>query len=245
LIAPVRGLLESSLIEWEGRISAVFFLPTCNFRCPNCHAPHLLAPVAEDDHIPLEPVRKLLKSREGWIDGVVISGGEPTVHGEALIALCREIKGWGLEVRLSTNGSRPETLGRLLAEDLIASVAMDVKHRLRAYEYSLAAGVAADMEAVQSGIEMLKSSCIEVEFRTTVVPGLHDPEDIESIAKTLGPKADYVLQAFRPGNCLSAEMNKRAATLPETLQAMAERANAHVARCRVRGVAGCACREFK
>lgn len=148
----IRGFLPSTLIDWPGRIAAMVFLPLCNLRCGYCHAGDLLDP-ASDEVLPWPQIREYLEGKRSWIDGVVICGGEPTLHA-TLANLCREIHSLGMAVKLDTNGTRPDVLGRLISERLIEAVSMDLKTSLdqRMAEFS---GGAVDLAALESSVALL------------------------------------------------------------------------------------------
>lgn len=197
-LPPIRGFLPSTLIDWPGRIAAEVFLPYCNFRCGYCHSPALLQRDTHEE-IPFAQVRQYLESKRNWIDGVVICGGEPTLHDE-LPGLCRRFKDLGYAVKLDTNGSRPEMLQGLIDSGLIDGVAMDVKtvldHRMEEL-----ARAEIDLEAIDRSITLLGESDIEVEFRTTCCPAFVDEEVVQWIARRIGREATYCLQRFDPQHC--------------------------------------------
>jgi len=194
-LPPIAGYHPTTLLDWPGRLAAIVFLPRCNFRCPFCHAGHLLGDPPET--IPLEAVLAHLAEREGWLDGVVICGGEPTLW-PALGGLCRRFRDAGLAVKLDTNGTRPDVLASLLADGLVDAVAMDVKAPLDA-RYARAAGVeAVDLDALRRSIALLAASAVEVEFRTTVVPTLLAEAEIRAIGETLAAAAVDVTPPAAP-----------------------------------------------
>ncbi|MFW6161954.1 MAG: anaerobic ribonucleoside-triphosphate reductase activating protein, partial [Planctomycetota bacterium] len=197
---PIKGFLPSTMIDWDGKLAAEVFLPGCNFRCPFCHASGLVLRPQELPTIPFQAVADHLRANDGWFDGVVVSGGEPTLHpGLAdFIAALREL---APAVKLDTNGTHPEVVERLIADGLIEAVALDVKAPLDG-RYARACGAEADLEAVGATIDLLRASGIEHEFRTTVVPGIHEPRDIVIIAQRLGEGERLVLQQFAPLECL-------------------------------------------
>jgi len=200
-LPPIRGLLPSTLIDWPGKIATILFLPGCNLRCGYCHAADLLRPGGEE--IPFAHVREYLAAKRAWIDGVVVCGGEPTIH-PTLPALCRELKALGMAVKLDTNGTRPEVLARLIADGLIDAVSMDVKTTLDGRMVELA-GCAVDLEALERSIALLLEAPLEVEFRTTCCPAYVDRDAVEWIARRVGPRqgrpgAAYVLQRYEPSH---------------------------------------------
>ena len=196
----VKGFIESSFLDWPGKVAAVLFLPGCNFRCPFCHNPSLVLRPDSVQDIPLAKVLSSLRAHQGWVDGVVVTGGEPTVFS-GLEPLLTRLKGDGLLVKLDTNGSRPEILKALMARGLVDAVAMDIKAPLEAGIYSRAAGVPVDIAAIAESIKVLIESGLELTFRATVVPGIHDEAAVRAMAETLHGRG-LALQNFRPDGVL-------------------------------------------
>ncbi len=193
----IKGFVDVSFVDWDSKIAAVIFLPNCNFRCPFCHNVNLVSNPEKSETISFEQVEKQLKRHRGWIDGVCITGGEPTLHAD-LPELCSNIKKMGFQVKLDTNGTNPTLLMELLKKGLIDYVAMDIKAPLTVQKYSKACGI--DVEKllgnVKESIKTLMESGINYEFRTTVVPTIHDIEDIKEICSSLVGCRKYVLQKF-------------------------------------------------
>ncbi|MBT6228451.1 MAG: anaerobic ribonucleoside-triphosphate reductase activating protein, partial [Candidatus Scalindua sp.] len=161
----IKGFVESSLIEWEGNISAIIFLPHCNMRCPYCHATHLVKNPNELESIPLEAVEKRIWKHKDWLDGVVISGGEPTFHDD-LDELITIFKNMGLKVRLDTNGTNPDKIEDLIQRELIDCIAMDIKAPLRDGKYNEVAGVLCGLSDLERSIKLIMESGLDYEFRT-------------------------------------------------------------------------------
>jgi pyruvate formate lyase activating enzyme len=184
-------------VDWDGKISSVVFLPSCNFRCPFCHNLNLVFNPEKVDTIPFGYVESQLERQRGWTDGVCITGGEPTLHSD-LPKLCIRLKKMGFKVKVDTNGTNPTMLKKLMKDGLIDYVAMDIKAPLTVEKYSLAIGVNAEkmLENVKESVETLLGSSMDYEFRTTVVPTLHDIEDITQICRSLVGCKKYVLQKF-------------------------------------------------
>jgi len=236
-LPPIKGFVPASLIEWEGKVSCALFLPQCNFRCPYCHATDLVTGAAELETIPFGLVAKHIEENRGWIDGVVVSGGEATVH-PALPRLIEALREHVPAVKLDSNGSKPDVVEQLIESKLIDCVSMDVKAPL-GEAYERAAGVPVDCGALQATVDLLRSGGIAHEFRTTVVPGLHTCEDIVEIARQLGPTETLILQQFAPLNCLDPSFLGRRPYSREQLREMAGAASELVAECRVRGEPPC------
>lgn len=212
----ILGLQKLTLLDYPGRTACTVFMGGCNFRCPFCHNAPLVLPGREQEPYTEEEVLSYLKKRAGLLDGVCVSGGEPTLQ-EGLDAFLRQVKALGYQVKLDTNGSRPEALRALLRQGLVDYVAMDVKSSPE--EYARACGVPIDLEKVNESIDLLLSGCVDYEFRTTVVAGLHTPQIIEQTARRIAGAKRYFLQAFvdsgdliSPGwNALSREEMERCA----------------------------------
>ena len=193
----VKGFIDISFVDWDEKISSVLFIPSCNFRCPFCHNVNLVLCPEKLETIPFEDIEDQLKRHKGWTDGVCITGGEPTIHS-SLPELCSKIKKMDFLVKLDTNGTNPIMLKELMDRKLVDYVAMDIKSPLTAEKYSKATGVNAEslLENVKESIRLLMESSIDYEFRTTVVPTIHDVEDIEQICRSLKGCRKYVLQKF-------------------------------------------------
>ena len=193
----VKGFVDLSFVDWDGKVSSVLFLSNCNFRCPFCHNVNLVLKPETIETIPFEYITEQLKNQKGWIDGVCITGGEPTLH-DSLPDLCSKIKEMGFLVKLDTNGTNPTMLKDLIDNKLVDYVAMDVKAPLSVEKYNRATGVNTEtlLENVKRSINLLMNNEIDYEFRTTVVPTLHDLDDIKQICNSLKGCKKYVLQKF-------------------------------------------------
>lgn len=210
------------MIDWPGRLSATVFLSGCPLACPFCHNSQLIAPGerrAED----LDALLGHLRDRRGWIDGVVVSGGEPTAD-PALSEFLGLLKGEGVRVRLDTNGTAPELLSALIADTLVDCVALDVKAVPE--RYPEATGGHDVWDSVAACIETLVSSGIDHEFRTTICPGVTEPADLPSIASRLSGGRAYVIQQFRPERTLDLELASATPPAPSTLRDAAEKCSA-------------------
>jgi len=232
---PIKGFLETSFSDWPGKVVSVFFLPSCNLRCPFCHNHGLVLHPEKFDSFPWEVILERLQRRRGWIDGVCLTGGEPTVHPwlPPLIRELRSIRGLSsaggpLAVKLDTNGTHPETLERLLAEGLLDYVAMDLKGPLRPDRYSALTGVPCggeQIDRVQASIRILLEGKIDYEFRTTVVATLLKEEEVYALAGGIRGARRYTLQNFNPREALDENLRKVAPLDPVTLQRMQDRVN--------------------
>ena len=191
----ISGFTKTTLLDYPGKIAATIFLGGCNLRCPFCHnAPLVLAPGKEPSH-PLDEVLHFLEKRRNVLEGVCISGGEPTLD-PALPSLCRKIKSLGYPIKLDTNGTNPGLLRKLAGERLIDHIAMDIKSSPE--NYAKAAGIPhPDLDKIRASAAWLLTDPLPYEFRTTVVRELHTEEDLRQIARWLSGARAYFLQAYR------------------------------------------------
>lgn len=195
-------------------MAAVLFTLGCPFRCPYCHNPDLVLERMEP--IPVEDVFARLSERRTFLDGIVLSGGEPTMQSE-LPGFLRELRiATGLPVRLDTNGSTPEILEELLAEELLAGVAMDVKAPWE--KYSRVCGVSVDVAAVIRSWKLLRRSALDVVFRTTFVPALLSLEDLVEVRNQLKDDPRWIVQRFRRTEILDANLSLLPEPSPECLR---------------------------
>lgn len=186
----IRGLKKTSLLDYPGNICAVIFLGGCNYKCPFCHNPSIVSNKAEK--ISRKEVFDFLKKRNGLIDGVCVSGGEPTIH-KTLPNLLKAIKKLDLLVKLDTNGSNPAMLSKLIKEKLVDYVAMDIKTSFGRYKEVLG-----NAENVKKSIKILMDSGIGYEFRTTMVPGIVNNEELVEICSALKGAKKFCIQQFNP-----------------------------------------------
>ena len=186
------GLDKMSLLDYEDYVSAVIFSPACNFRCPFCHNGESV--LNSSTEIPFGEIISYLKSRKGLLDAVVVTGGEPTLMPD-LENKIRQIKDLGFKIKLDTNGTNPEVLKELIDKKLIDYVAMDIKNSPA--KYALTAGCKhLELDKINQSIEVIKSSGIEYEFRTTLVKEFHDFSDMAEIGKLIQGGKKLYLQKF-------------------------------------------------
>ena len=205
------GLVKQSLVDYPGEVTAVLFTRGCNIRCPYCQNTHLLlrSPRVSEPVITMEEAAEFLKERLGFLDAVTVTGGEPTLYEELPAALAA-FKELGYLVKLDTNGTNPTMLQQLINSGSLDYVAMDIKAPLDYRKYTRACGKLTTEEFfnVRSSIRMLMEASIQVEFRTTVVPLLHPPEDIEEIARYIQGASLYSLQQFNPQSLWTPTMER-------------------------------------
>lgn len=196
-LPPVKGFLETSFVDWPGMIASVLFLPGCNFSCPYCHNHMLVTDSDSLETFELDLVLDRLRPFVGWIDGVVVSGGEPTLH-PGLAGLLAAVKAEGFKVKLDTNGHRPGVIKDLARRGLLDMVSMDLKAPLEPLAYRRAAGRPVDLERVRASVEFLKTSGLAHEFRTTVWPAWHGEDELKAMAADLDGCQGWTLQALNP-----------------------------------------------
>jgi pyruvate formate lyase activating enzyme len=187
----IGGIQKNSFIDFPAKISCVLFTAGCNFDCPYCHNPELVRRTSTGKVIDLKEIFEFLKKRKSLLDGVVITGGEPTLHPD-LFDFCREIKGLGYSIKIDTNGSRPKVLQNLLSNHLIDYVAMDVKTSLERY-FPIIAKNCNPVDLRESVLSVLQSG-VDHEFRTTCVKSIVDASDIEEISRLISGASLYALQ---------------------------------------------------
>lgn len=193
------GYIPASFLDWEAHVSAVIFCLGCNFRCPWCHNGELA--LGRGEQLDLAAVLSDIKRRAKFLDGVTISGGEPTLQ-PGLPALARAIKSFGLPVKLDTNGSRPEAIAKLLEAGLVEHIAIDVKAPLDSRSYEKLAGVQVIAAKIEESVNIIKRLAPSYEFRTTYVPALHSEGDLTRMRVEIGDDARWVVQCFKPAGCL-------------------------------------------
>jgi pyruvate formate lyase activating enzyme len=184
---PIKGFIPVTLLDWPGKITAMVFVGGCNFRCPFCYNIDLVLSPEKLPSISEEEIFEFLKKKKKWLDGLIISGGEPTLYPEGLINFCQKVKDLGFKIQIQTNGTNPELLDKLIKQNLVDYIAMDIKGPLEKYDKIV--GTKVDKEKIQKSVNLIsrcvRNKQIEAEFRTTVVPGLLDKKDIEAIGKWL------------------------------------------------------------
>ncbi len=201
----VAGWLPLSMLDWEGRLATTIFVAGCNLSCPFCHNPELVAAAKHPATIPIETIDEHIASKSGWLDGVVISGGEPSVHPQ-LRQLIIHLRTLGAQIKLDTNGTRPDVLSQLLDDGLLGYVAMDVKTSFD--RYGEVARRPVSTEAIGRSIDLIVGSGIDHEFRTTMVPGYVDREDALWVARRVSRGRRYALQQFNPKAVLDPDASK-------------------------------------
>ena len=216
----IKGFIENSLLEWEGRLACVVFLPRCNLRCRYCHASALIEGEGRES-VSRERILNTIREHEGWLDGAVITGGEPTLHGEDLLEFIEQVRALGVEVMVETNGTRPDWVERLVGEGRVDAIAMDLKAPLTREDYCRVTMRDVNVEDVRRSIRCIIGSAIAHEFRITVVPGLVGREELERMAPELQGARTVAVQNFQPDNCLDPALRTVEPYMPEEVDALA------------------------
>lgn len=229
----IRGFLETSLLDWDGKISSVIFLSGCNLKCSFCHNYPLVFEPEKLKKFELKDIRKFLEEHKNWVDAVVISGGEPTIYKD-LASFIKEIRSWGFLIKLDTNGTNPRMLKGLIEQKLVDYIAMDVKGPQNG-KYEVIAGCKVNLKGLKESIDLIKRSAIDYEFRTTVVPGQLDTDDIKELARNIAGAKRFIIQQFVPENARDEALRKVKPYSKEKLVEMAGAAKEFVPHTIVRG----------
>ncbi len=221
------------MLDFPGRVASLVFTGRCNLTCPFCHnAGLVLDPDSYPDY-PLDELLADLKKREGFIDGVVISGGEPTIDA-GLPAFLSLLKERNLQVKLDSNGLAPEVIAGLLEQQLVDYVAIDIKTSLNRYNELHTQPVVTEL--LRETVAILKQASVEVEFRTTCIPHLVAEAEIDAMGELLRGAPLWVLQQYVPLHAMVEEWQHFDVYRPEQLYKLAEQAGKYVDQVQVRGV---------
>lgn len=209
----IRAFIETSLIDWDGKITSVLFFDRCNFRCPFCQNWRLLTNPGKYPLYTIDEILKKISGKKNWIDGIVLTGGEPLLFFDEIIGIAKKIKKNNLPVKIDTNGSFPEELLSLVKSGLIDYVAMDIKAPLD-QTYFIAIGKNPKtnpdlIEKIRKTIRILLESKLDYEFRTTCVPGLIDEIAIRKIGEEIKGAKKWALQRFIPFNAYKKEYRSK------------------------------------
>ena len=226
-----NGFRKMTLLDFPGRVACTLFTGGCNFRCPFCHNASLVVG-GNMEQIDEAVILDYLKKRTGLLDGVCITGGEPTLRPD-LIPFIEKVKALGFEVKLDTNGTNPTLLKELLDKELVDYVAMDVKNSFEKYPETCGLD-GMELNSIKESIALLIGGKVDFEFRTTVVSPLHEAADIEALAKEIRGAEKYFIQNFvDSGDLLGGGMT----ALPrETLDQMLTAARKYIPKAELRGV---------
>ena len=229
----ISGLQKLTLLDYPGHVACTVFTGGCNFRCPFCHNAPLVLPELIGQDTDEERVLSFLRKRQGILDGVAVTGGEPLLHKD-MVGFLEKVKALGYKIKLDTNGSFPDRLRELISAGLVDRVAMDIKNAPELYAKTVGLP-SLDLAPIERSKELLLRGDVDYEFRTTVVKGLHTGESIIGAAKWIAGAKEYYLQQFKDsGNVIAieslGEYNEK------EMHALARAAAQYVPSVQVRGV---------
>jgi pyruvate formate lyase activating enzyme len=225
------GFEKFTLIDYPTKVACMVYTIGCNFRCPYCHNPELVDETCTT-RIPEKEILEFLDTRMGMLDGVVITGGEPTMHGEKLLSFMKEVKKRGFLVKLDSNGTHPDILRQAIDEHLVDYIAMDIKSPLAKYTQTVARPV--DVLSIKKSITLIKESGIPHEFRTTVVKSMLSFEDFETIGKEIQGAQNYYLQKFIPSKILNPQFIRKVTYSDEEFASIKALVEKYVTFCGIR-----------
>lgn len=201
----IGGLLKYSLIDYPPQISCVIFTAGCNFHCPYCHNPDLAAPGPDTQDLSFDEIWQFLDARGKYLDAVVISGGEPTLHPD-LADFCRQIRSRGFALKIDTNGSHPAVIQELIRQDLVTYIAMDIKTAPERYPTAISNHV--DPDAIRQTVRIILDSGLSHEFRTTCVKPFTDTAAVVEMADLIRGADLHAIQKPRTEHILSPDFFK-------------------------------------
>lgn len=211
----IAGFQKLTLIDYPGKLAATVFTVGCSFRCPFCHNPELVhSSQLAVSRKAEEELFKFLRKRRGKLEGICVTGGEPTIQPE-IVDFIRKIKKMGYQIKLDTNGTRPDILRKLISEHLVDFIAMDIKNQPQ--KYLATAGIrnaktrfnASLLDRVKLSVDLIRHSRLPYEFRTTAVPGIHSEKDFVAIAKWIKGADSYWLQRYQEKKILDPNLKKK------------------------------------
>jgi len=227
----IAAIQPTTLLDYPNQVAAIVFTWGCVFRCGYCHNPELVCQSPAQE-LSMEAVLDFFTSRVGLLDGVVITGGEPTIYPD-LPEFIRAIKKLGFLVKLDTNGTNPEMLASLFSEKLLDYVAMDIKAPL--VNYAIAVGRPVDATKIERSIKLIMASGVGYEFRSTILPRLHTTDDIIAMAKLIAGAPRFYLQTFRDsGKLVDVSFHGEKSFSAEEMEQLAATAGEFVEVCEVR-----------
>lgn len=211
----IHGFNKTTLLDYPKHLAATIFLGGCNMRCPFCHNASLVMSATSQPTIPEEEVISYLEKRKNILEGVCITGGEPTLYPELPDLICK-IKKLGYQIKLDTNGTNPKMLASLLSEGILDYIAIDIKNSKE--KYPLTTGIhSISLEPILESVTLVKASSIDYEFRTTIIKEYHTAQDMLSIGNWLSGAKAYYLQSYKDsGDIISPGLHSHTkATLEE------------------------------
>jgi len=219
----ISGVQKFSVLDYPEKTSCIVFTPGCNFRCGFCHNPEFVLPEeiekVQSSFFNEEPFFNFLKMRKNRLDGVVITGGEPTLQKD-LLSFMEKVKEMGFLVKLDSNGNRADILQQAIEKKLVDYIAMDVKSSLEEYKNVVGGGV--NVEEIQKSIDLLKQGLVDYEFRSTLLPRFHTEKVFADMRKLISGCKRYYLQNFLPEITLDKSFEQELSFTPQEMEDIAE-----------------------
>ena len=227
----IGGFQKTTLLDYPGNVSAIIWTVGCNFRCPFCYNINLVN--KKSDLFSEADILNFLEKRKNFLDGLVISGGEPFLQKD-LKNFCKKVKKLGYKIKIDTNGTYPEKLKELIEEKLVDYISMDVKAPKE--KYDKLSGVKTDLEKIDKSIRTIQNSDVEYEFKTTIVPNYLEKKDIIDLSKWIKYSKRYFLQQFKNDKPLiSADLKKIKPYNEKYLQNILKDIKPYFKECKLRG----------
>ncbi|MDR0777913.1 MAG: anaerobic ribonucleoside-triphosphate reductase activating protein [Methanomassiliicoccaceae archaeon] len=230
----IAGFIKTTLLDWDGMVACTVYLAGCNFRCPYCHNAAIVTNADGVERIEEERVLNYISENTDFIDGVVVSGGEPLINKDLSVFL-KKLRSLGVKVKIDTNGSYPDELDDLIGAGLVDMVAMDLKAALNA-RYDASAGTKVDIEKIKESIRVIFDSGVDHEFRTTAVPIYIKDDDIRNICENIKGAKRYRIHQFRNKVTIDDALTVLDPYPDHKLIEMAEIAKEYVKDVRIRGI---------
>lgn len=230
----IAGFIKTTLLDWEGKVACTVYLAGCDFRCPYCHNRDMVLNPNDVDEVDESYILEYIEENSDFLDGVVISGGEPLLNKD-LKDLIKKFRKLGMKIKIDTNGNHPDELDDLIGAGMVDFVAMDIKCSLND-RYKVATGSDVNVENIKRSIKIIMDSGVDYEFRTTIAPIFVKEEDVESICKEIRGAKRYRLHQFRPKNTLDQSLSVLDPYPEAKVMAMADNARKYVKDVRIRGI---------
>lgn len=192
----IKGFKKTTFLDYPDKLAAIIFTGSCNFRCSYCHNGSLVdSNLASSDSVEEELVLDYLQKKKNILDGLVISGGEPTLC-DGLIDFMRKVKALGLMIKLDTNGYRPDVLKTIIDDNLVDYIAMDIKNTFK--KYSSTVGLKNfDVDKIKNSMDLIRRSNVKYEFRTTIMKEYHSVDDLKDMRNMIDKDEDLILQQYK------------------------------------------------
>ena len=232
----IKGFIETSFLDWDGKIVSTLYVAGCNFRCPFCHNSGLIEKPGEYETIPLARIEQFLLEHKDFLDGICLTGGEPCLHkNKGLFEFLRRIKDLGFQIKFDSNGMDPECLKQVIDQKMVDYIAMDIKGPLDE-RYDKLSGVKTNLDLIKASINLIRQGGIAYEFRTTIIPAFLETKDIEDIAKYIAGAEKFVFQQFVAEHTWDENLRSVKPYFKEKLDEMVLVAKPYVENTVIRGV---------